>query len=125
MEKDYKIPLILGKPFLATGRALIVVQKGRYTLRVNEQKVMFNIYQATKFLDDANTYHRIDFIDSVVKEVRVFIEDPLEHCMMIGATYDDITTTRDYAGSKGLIDCILALESLPDDDNPSQSEDIQ
>lgn len=32
------------------------------------------------------TYHRIDFIESMVKEEKVLFEDPLEHYMMISAT---------------------------------------
>ena len=34
MEEDTQVPLLLGKPFLATGAALIDVQKGELTLRV-------------------------------------------------------------------------------------------
>ncbi|XP_022873332.1 uncharacterized protein LOC111392265 [Olea europaea var. sylvestris] len=86
IEKDQEIPLILGRPFLTTGKALIDVQGGQLTLKVNEEKVMFNIYQVMKFLDDTNTCHRTDFIDSVVKEESIFIEDPLKHCMIISAT---------------------------------------
>ena len=36
MEEDQEVPLILGRPFLAMGRALIDVQKGELTLRVNK-----------------------------------------------------------------------------------------
>jgi hypothetical protein len=48
MEEDEKVPLILGRAFLATGRALIDVQEGKLTLRVNEEQVTFNIHQAEK-----------------------------------------------------------------------------
>ncbi|XP_062099858.1 uncharacterized protein LOC133805711 [Humulus lupulus] len=34
LEEDANIPIILGRPFLATGRALIDVQKGELQLRV-------------------------------------------------------------------------------------------
>ncbi|KAL0394779.1 UNVERIFIED_CONTAM: hypothetical protein Slati_4444100 [Sesamum latifolium] len=37
MEEDVNMPLILGRPFLATSRALIDVQKGQLTLRVNDE----------------------------------------------------------------------------------------
>ncbi|XP_022846365.1 uncharacterized protein LOC111369115 [Olea europaea var. sylvestris] len=37
MEEDEKVHLILGQPFPTTGRALIDVQKGKLTLRVNEE----------------------------------------------------------------------------------------
>ena len=43
MEEDQEIPIILGRPFLATGRALIDVHSGNLTLRVNEEKAIFNI----------------------------------------------------------------------------------
>ena len=43
MEEDTKVPLLLGRPFLATGAALIDVQKGELTLRVGDEAVHFNI----------------------------------------------------------------------------------
>ena len=38
IEEDKKIPLLLGRPFLATGIALILVEKGELTLRVGKKK---------------------------------------------------------------------------------------
>ena len=43
MEEDTQVPLLLGRPFLATGAALIDVQKGELTLRVGKEAVHFNI----------------------------------------------------------------------------------
>ncbi|XP_022889197.1 uncharacterized protein LOC111404652 [Olea europaea var. sylvestris] len=43
MEEDDKVPLILGRPFLATRKALIDVQEGKLTLRVNEEQVSTSI----------------------------------------------------------------------------------
>ena len=43
MEEDTQVPLLLGRPFLATGAALIDVQKGELTLRVEDEAVHFNI----------------------------------------------------------------------------------
>ena len=43
MEEDTQVPLLLGRPFLATGAALINVQKGELTLRVGEEAVHFNL----------------------------------------------------------------------------------
>ncbi|XP_073067167.1 uncharacterized protein [Primulina eburnea] len=48
MEEDHDDPLILGRPFLATGRALIDVHKGEITLRFGGEAVIFNIYHAMK-----------------------------------------------------------------------------
>ena len=43
MEGDTQVPLLLGRPFLATGAALIDIQKGELTLRVRDEAVQFNI----------------------------------------------------------------------------------
>ena len=43
MEEDTQVPLLLGRPFLATKAALIDVQKGELTLRVGNEAVHFNI----------------------------------------------------------------------------------
>ncbi|KAM6551806.1 hypothetical protein CsatB_001614 [Cannabis sativa] len=47
MEEDSTIPIILGRPFLATGRALIDVQKGELKLRVQDEEVNFNVFAPT------------------------------------------------------------------------------
>ena len=49
LEADKEVPIILGRPFLATGRTLIDVQKGELTMRVNEQEITFNVFNALKF----------------------------------------------------------------------------
>ena len=43
MEEDTQVPLLLGRPFLATGAALMNVKKGELTLRVGDEVVHFNI----------------------------------------------------------------------------------
>ena len=51
-EADREVPIILGRPFLATGKTLIDVQKGELTMRVNDQEVTFSVLDAMKFPDD-------------------------------------------------------------------------
>ncbi|XP_075515881.1 uncharacterized protein LOC142550690 [Primulina tabacum] len=79
MEEDREIPLILDRPFLATGRALIDVQKGELVLRLNDEKVTFNVFRSMKYPGSSDCY-RIDAIDDIVEcSVQdTFIEDPLE-----------------------------------------------
>jgi len=42
MDEDERLPLILGRPFLATSRALIDVLDGKLTLRVADEHVTFD-----------------------------------------------------------------------------------
>ena len=44
MEEDKEASIILERPFLTTKQALIDVKNGELTLRVGEDRVMFNLY---------------------------------------------------------------------------------
>ena len=52
MEEDNKVPIILGRSFLAMGKAQIKVQEGELKLRVQGDEVTFNVFQATKHPGD-------------------------------------------------------------------------
>lgn len=41
----------MGGPFLATAHALIDVQEGELTIRVDDQQVKFNVFNALKYSD--------------------------------------------------------------------------
>ena len=46
MEEDTQVPLLLGRPFLANGVALIDVKKEELTLKVGEEVVHFDLNKA-------------------------------------------------------------------------------
>ena len=48
IEEDKQVPLLLGRPFIATGAALIDVKKGELTLRVGDEAVHFNLNDSLK-----------------------------------------------------------------------------
>nr|GEV33647.1 reverse transcriptase domain-containing protein [Tanacetum cinerariifolium] len=48
-EANPRVPLILGRSFLMTGRALIDVYGEEITLRVNDEAVTFNLNQTTRY----------------------------------------------------------------------------
>ncbi|XP_076939912.1 uncharacterized protein LOC143608881 [Bidens hawaiensis] len=67
MDEDKSVPLIFGRPFLATSRALIDVCTGKLTLRVEDEEVTFDIGKSMKHpqhTDDSVYY--IDVCESIV-----------------------------------------------------------
>ena len=48
IKEDKQVPLLLGRPFLATEAALIDVKKGELTLRVEDETVHFNLNHSLK-----------------------------------------------------------------------------
>nr|GEY82152.1 reverse transcriptase domain-containing protein [Tanacetum cinerariifolium] len=69
-EVDPRVPLILGRSFLRTGRDLIDVYGEKITLRVNEEAVTFNLNQTTRYSStyDDLSVNRIDIIDVAGEE---------------------------------------------------------
>nr|GEV83302.1 reverse transcriptase domain-containing protein [Tanacetum cinerariifolium] len=69
-EADPWVPLILGRSFLSTGRALIDVYGEEITLRINDESVTFNLNQTTRYSStyDDLSINRIDIIDVAREE---------------------------------------------------------
>ena len=64
-EADREVPIILGRPFLATGRTLIDVQKGELTMRVQNEQITFNVFKAMRFPDEVEDCSMISVVDSL------------------------------------------------------------
>ncbi|GKE35646.1 reverse transcriptase domain-containing protein [Tanacetum coccineum] len=68
-DADPRVPLILGRSFLKTGRALIDVYAGELTLRVGNNAVTFNLDQTSRYSSNYdNSVNRIDIIDVACEE---------------------------------------------------------
>ncbi|KAF7812151.1 DNA-directed DNA polymerase [Senna tora] len=65
-EEDKNVPIILGRPFLATGRTIIDVQKGELTMRVQDQEVKFNVFKAMKLPGETEECFHVNVVDNVV-----------------------------------------------------------
>nr|GEX02857.1 reverse transcriptase domain-containing protein [Tanacetum cinerariifolium] len=63
-EPDPRVPLILGRCFLKTGRALIDVHKGELTLRIRNEAITYNLDQTSRYSANYNqmTANKIDVI---------------------------------------------------------------
>ncbi|GKC20380.1 reverse transcriptase domain-containing protein [Tanacetum coccineum] len=68
IDEDELVPIILGRPFLTTARAVINVYEGKLSLRVENETVTFNIRKSMEF-----KYSRDDYLycaDHTVKLIR-------------------------------------------------------
>ncbi|GKC85819.1 reverse transcriptase domain-containing protein, partial [Tanacetum coccineum] len=69
-EPDPRVPLILGRSFLKTSRALIDVYEGEITLRVIKEAITFNLDQTSRYTANYNhvTANQIDVIELASEE---------------------------------------------------------
>ncbi|XP_049368162.1 uncharacterized protein LOC125833047 [Solanum verrucosum] len=85
---DVEVPIILGRPFLATGRALVDVESGKLKFCVNDDEVTFNICKSMKQPSDIHVVSTEDVIDEAVASVSHLLRknEPLESIL---ANHDD------------------------------------
>nr|GEX81093.1 hypothetical protein [Tanacetum cinerariifolium] len=69
-DADPRVPLILGRSFLKTGRDLIDVFEAELTLRVGKEAITFNLDQTSRYSANYSdmTAKRIDVIDMACEE---------------------------------------------------------
>ena len=77
MEEDKEIPIILGRPFLATGRVMIDVQMGELKLRVQEDEVKFNVFEAVRHPTESDTCFMVETVEAIVS-IQSGLTNPLE-----------------------------------------------
>ncbi|XP_061357725.1 uncharacterized protein LOC133302023 [Gastrolobium bilobum] len=75
MEEDTEILLLLGRPFLATAKAMIDVEQGKLMLRVNEETITIDVFESMKHPTDGGDCFMIDIIqeatdDAMKKTIR-------------------------------------------------------
>nr|GFC48077.1 hypothetical protein [Tanacetum cinerariifolium] len=69
-DADPRVPLILRRSFLKTGKALIDMFEGKLTLHVGKESITFNLDQTSRYSANYNdmTAKRIDVIDVACEE---------------------------------------------------------
>ncbi|GJZ91734.1 reverse transcriptase domain-containing protein [Tanacetum coccineum] len=69
-EPDPRVPLILGRCFLKTSRALIDVYEGKLTLRVGNEAITYNLDQTSRYSVNYNdiTANQIDVVELACEE---------------------------------------------------------
>nr|GEW76521.1 DNA-directed DNA polymerase [Tanacetum cinerariifolium] len=121
-DADPQVPLILGRSFLKTVRALIDVFEGELTLRVGKEAITFNLDPTSRYLANYSdmTAKRIDVIDMACEEysqeVLVFLIDYLEEVDAFCAIEDDPTLPEVYQPYLDPEGDILLLEEFLNDD---------
>ncbi|XP_022157061.1 uncharacterized protein LOC111023871 [Momordica charantia] len=63
-----EVSIILGRPFIATGRALVDVHKRELTMRVQDQEVKFSVYDSIKFSIESEECKVLKILDEALME---------------------------------------------------------
>ena len=66
MEEDSEIPIMLGRSFLATGKAMIDVQKGGLKLRVQGDEVRLSVFNTVRHPTNSDACFMIEVVEAIV-----------------------------------------------------------
>ncbi|GKB60897.1 reverse transcriptase domain-containing protein [Tanacetum coccineum] len=67
-DVDPRVPLILGRPFLRTARALTDVYGEELTLRVNDESITFKVGHTLRYSRNYKTVNQVNVIDVACEE---------------------------------------------------------
>ncbi|XP_070007962.1 uncharacterized protein [Nicotiana sylvestris] len=99
---DEEIPIILGRPFLATGRALIDCETGELNIRLNDEEITFNVQKSMRRPNEFANCSLIEVVDVILEEEDETLnaKDPLAACFM----------NLEEVYGEDLVEWLLALE---------------
>ncbi|XP_075088311.1 uncharacterized protein LOC142170325 [Nicotiana tabacum] len=99
---DEEIPIILGRPCLATGRALIDCETGKLKMRLNDEEVIFNVQQSMRRPSEYGKCSLVESVDVILQEddVALTAKDPLEAYMI----------NLEEMDGEGFAEWVMALE---------------
>ncbi|XP_076939529.1 uncharacterized protein LOC143608361 [Bidens hawaiensis] len=115
MDADEKVPIILGRPFLRTAKALIDMYDEKITLRVGDENVTYDVARSMRYPGDQDDFsgpcHSVYFINSFVSG--------MDRCFVY-------IYGTDIVGSNGLVDCdgLGEDESCENDEVCDESNEI-
>nr|GFB23434.1 reverse transcriptase domain-containing protein, chloroplastic [Tanacetum cinerariifolium] len=124
-DADPRVPLIFGRSFLKTGRALIDVFEGELTLRVGKEAITFNLDQTSRYSANYNdmTANRIDVINMACEEYSqdvlgfsdvIVSGNPTPYYdLIVSTTSPNLTSFKNSDFLLEEVDAFLALEDDP------------
>ncbi|XP_058733689.1 uncharacterized protein LOC131605333 [Vicia villosa] len=108
MEEDYDTPIILGRPFMKTARMMIDIDDGLMKVRVLDEEVCFNLFEAMKHKNDTSDCFRVDVTDKAIMQVKKksHASTPLERALT------NALQILNEDEEKEMEECLKELEAL-------------
>ncbi|XP_042008934.1 uncharacterized protein LOC121757457 [Salvia splendens] len=93
MPEDKEVPILFGRPFLATGDVLLGAKDNSVTFRINGEQVTINVEKAMKHPSDAKACFRVDVLDKCIFD-KMRCSASIE-----GSVYDKGSLERDFGST--------------------------
>ncbi|XP_070035238.1 uncharacterized protein [Nicotiana tomentosiformis] len=104
-EVDYKVSIIIGRPFLATGKALCDVKAKELTFRVGDEQVVLHV---CKFIRQPNSNEVCSFVDLVTG----VIVDDTSATINVGDILEVVLLNFDDEEMDGFMECVSFFQGM-------------
>ena len=74
-EVDFEMPIILGRPFLATDRALVDMERGELKFRLDNKEETFNVCRTMKQPKNMRVVSEINILDDPGGQPRGYLDE--------------------------------------------------
>ncbi|XP_070007508.1 uncharacterized protein [Nicotiana sylvestris] len=104
-EVNYEVPIILGRPFLATRNEFVDVEAVELTFQVGDEKVVFHVYKSMKQPNSTEVCSFVDLVTAVIVDdtsAMINVEDPLEAVLLNLDVNEDVSR----------VECVNALHRM-------------
>eukprot|EP00257_Ricinus_communis_P013554 XP_015571015.1 uncharacterized protein LOC107260809 [Ricinus communis] len=124
MEEDAQVPIILGRPFLATAGATIDMKNGKITFEVGDEKMEYSLISSMDSSSKDETIYSMDALDEVVeaKAADLQLDDSLQMILMGSADKKD-WETREYKRLLEETQALAADEPIKEVLKPMESKE--
>ncbi|XP_070002877.1 uncharacterized protein [Nicotiana sylvestris] len=104
-EVDYEVPIILGRPFLAMGKALFEVEAKELTFRVGNEKVVFHVCKSMRQPNRNEVCPFVDLLTDVIVDDRSAMTN-------VGDMLEAILLNFDDNEMDGFMECVNSLQGM-------------
>ncbi|WJX18782.1 hypothetical protein P8452_08546 [Trifolium repens] len=108
IEEDDDVPLILGRGFMKTARMMIDIDDGVMKVRVQDEEVSFNLWEAMKHSKEKDSCFKLDATEEAILDVRKQAHSPSSLEQALTDAFEELDSDKE----KEIEECLKELDAL-------------
>ncbi|WJX91525.1 hypothetical protein P8452_73291 [Trifolium repens] len=108
IEEDDDVPLILGRGFMKTTRMMIDIDDGIMKVRVQDEEVSFNLWEAMKHSKEKDSCFKLDATEEAILDVRKQAHSPSSLEQALTDAFEELDSDKKIE----IEECLKELDAL-------------
>ncbi|KAK2361118.1 hypothetical protein QL285_086309 [Trifolium repens] len=108
IKEDDDVPLILGRGFMKTARMMIDIDDGIMKVRVQDEEVSFNLWEAMKHPKEKDSCFKLDATEEAILDVRKQAHSPSSLEQALTDAFEELDSDKE----KEIEECLKELDAL-------------